>query len=108
MKVIIDECLPRPLKSLLAGHDYRTVKEMGWDGVKNGELLLLADKSFEVFVTGDKNLRYQQNLAARQIAIILLPTTHWPTIRLHVTEVQQAMNAVQHGDFIEVVFHDGA
>ena len=54
MKVLIDECLPRPLKSRLVGHDYRTVQEMGWDGVKNGQLLLLAEKDFEVFLTVTK------------------------------------------------------
>ncbi len=104
MRVLIDECLPRPLKPQLAGHDYRTVQEMGWGGVKNGQLLLLAEKEFEVFVTGDKNLRYQQNLASRQIAIVLLPTTHWPTIRNHVVAVQQAVDAVRSRDFIEVAF----
>lgn len=104
MRVLIDECLPRPLKSRLAGHDYRTVQEMGWDGVKNGQLLLLAEQEFEVFLTGDKNLRYQQNLATRQIAIVLLPTTHWPTIRLQVAAIQTAMDTVQPRQFIEVSF----
>jgi hypothetical protein len=102
MKVLIDECLPRPLKSRLVGHDYRTVQELGWDGVKNGQLLLLAEKDFEVFLTGDKNLRYQQNLDTRQIAVVLLPTTHWPTLRLHVSAIQSALEAVQPRQFIEV------
>lgn len=104
MRVLIDECLPRPLKSRLVGHDYRTVQEMGWDGVKNGRLLLLAEQDFEVFLTGDKNLRYQQNLATRQIAIVLLPTTHWPTIRLQVSVIQAVMDTVQPRQFIEVSF----
>ena len=104
MRVLIDECLPRPLKSLLTGHDYRTVQEMGWDGVKNGELLLLAEKDFDVFITGDKNLRYQQNLGGRQIAIILPPTTHGPTIRQHLPAIQSRMNAVQPRQFVEASF----
>jgi len=104
MKVLIDECLPRPLKSRLTGHDYRTVQEMGWAGVKNGQLLLLAEQDFEVFLTGDKNLRYQQNLATRQIAIVLLPTTHWPTLRQHVATIQTAMGGLQSRQFIEVAF----
>jgi hypothetical protein len=77
---------------------------MGWDGVKNGELLLLAEKDFDVFFTGDKNLRYQQNLGGRQIAIVLLPTTHWPTIRQHLPAIQARMNAVQPSQFVEVTF----
>ncbi|MFN0076680.1 MAG: DUF5615 family PIN-like protein [Prosthecobacter sp.] len=104
MRVLIDECLPRPLKSRLTGHDYRTVQEMGWDGVKNGQLLLLAEQDFEVFLTGDKNLRYQQNLATRQIAIVLLPTTHWPTLQQQISLVQTAMAGVQLGEFVEVAF----
>jgi len=75
---------------------------MGWDGVKNGQLLLLAEKDFEVFLTGDKNLRYQQNLDTRQITVVLLPTTHWPTLRLHVSAIQSALEAVQPRQFIEV------
>jgi len=104
MRVLIDECLPRPLKSRLLGHDYRTVQEMGWDGVKNGQLLLLAESQFEVFLTGDKNLRYQQNLTERQIAIVLLHTTHWPTLRRELVVIQQAMDKVRPQDFVEVTF----
>jgi hypothetical protein len=70
--------------------------------VKNGQLLLLAEKDFEVFLTGDKNLRYQQNLDTRQIAVVLLPTTHWPTLRLHVPAIQTAMETVGPRQFIEV------
>jgi hypothetical protein len=63
VKVLLDECLPRYLKSALAGHEVRTVQESGWSGLKNGELLNLAEPRFEVFLTSDQNLRYQQNLA---------------------------------------------
>ena len=94
-----------PLKSRLTGHDYRTVQEMGWEGVKNGQLLVLAEKEFDVFLTGDKNLRYQQNLTSRKLSIVLLPTTHWPTVREHVEEVQQVMTAVHAGEFVVVAFH---
>lgn len=73
MRVLLDECVPRKFKYSLAGHDCSTAPEVGLAGKKNGELLSLArQKSFEVFVTLDKGLQYQQNLAQRNIAIIVI------------------------------------
>jgi len=74
MKVLIDECAPRALKYTLAvhGHECLTVQEAGWSGKENGELLALAEAEFDVLVTVDTNLRYQQNLAGRKIAIVIL------------------------------------
>lgn len=74
MKVLIDECAPRALKVFLSnkGHECRTVQEAGWSGKENGELLNLAENIFDVLVTLDANLRYQQNLSGRKIAIIIL------------------------------------
>ncbi len=63
MKLLIDECLPRALKRLLAGHECRTVQEMSWSGKQNGVLLLLAEKEFDVLVTIDQGMEYEQNLA---------------------------------------------
>jgi predicted nuclease of predicted toxin-antitoxin system len=72
VRVLLDECLPRRLKRELAGHEARTVPEMGWAGKKNGELLALAAADFDVFLTSDRNLSYQQNLDAFDIAVIVL------------------------------------
>jgi len=74
MKVLIDECAPRALKRDLTahGHDCLTVQEAGWSGKENGELLALAEPEFDVLVTLDTNLSYQQNLAGRKIAIVIL------------------------------------
>lgn len=74
MRVLIDECAPRALKSSLMehGHDCRTVQESGWAGKENGELLDLAEAEFDVFVTLDTNLRYQQNLTGRRIAVVVI------------------------------------
>jgi hypothetical protein len=73
MKVLLDECLPRKLKNHLAGHECRTVPEAGWAGKKNGELLLLAEKSgFEIFLTLDRGIEYQQNPKQRKIIIVLV------------------------------------
>jgi predicted nuclease of predicted toxin-antitoxin system len=74
MKVLIDECAPKALKVALAasGFDCTTVLEAGWSGKENGELLALADASFDVVVTIDRNLRYQQNLTGRRIALLIV------------------------------------
>ena len=71
MRLLVDECLPRKLKFLLAegGHECETVQEAGFGGKENGELLSVADKSFDVLITIDRNIRYQQNMADRRIAI---------------------------------------
>ncbi len=73
MKVLLDECIPRKLKNAFIEHECQTVPEAGLAGQKNGELLKLAERAgFELFLTVDKGLRYQQNLAGRSISILLL------------------------------------
>jgi len=72
MRVLLDECLPRSLVKEIHFHDVSTVHDEGWRGKKNGELLKLAESKFDVFVTVDQNLQYQQNLKARTLSIILL------------------------------------
>ncbi len=73
MRILLDECLPGKLKGLLQGYDVRTVREMGWSGFLNGDLMKAAiEGGFNVFITADKNLRYQQNIANYDISIILL------------------------------------
>lgn len=72
MKVLIDECLPRGLKRLISGYECFTVREMGWSGRKNGELLSLADQRFDVLLTIDQGLQFEQNLANRNLALIVL------------------------------------
>ena len=72
MRVLLDECLPRRLKRELVGHDTRTAPEMGWASKRNGELLALAVGLFDVFITADRNLSYQQDLSSFDIAIVVL------------------------------------
>ncbi|HEY8666711.1 MAG TPA: DUF5615 family PIN-like protein [Tepidisphaeraceae bacterium] len=72
MKILLDECLPKRLGRLLPGHDVRTVRQMNWSGLSNGKLLAAADPDFEVFLTVDKNLVYQQPLAGLGLAVIVL------------------------------------
>ena len=72
MKILLDECLPRRLKDRFPGHDCQTVPEASLAGKKNGELLATAERQgFEIFLTMDKGLEYEQNLAGRQIAVII-------------------------------------
>jgi hypothetical protein len=73
MRVLLDECVPRPLRRELLGHKVRTVPEMEWTGKKNGALLaLIKEAGFEAFVTTDQNLEYQQNLQRAEIPVIVL------------------------------------
>lgn len=72
MRVLLDECLPRRLKRDLVGHDARTVPEMGWASKRNGELLRLAEREFDAFLTVDRKLQDQQKLSAFRIAVIVL------------------------------------
>ncbi len=72
MKLLLDECLPRKLKGGLLGHEVKTVPEMGWAGIENGELLPLIESVFGAFITIDGNMRYQQNMSGRSFALIVL------------------------------------
>jgi hypothetical protein len=72
--------------------------------LENGDLLAPAEKAFDAFVTTDKNLRYQQNLSKRRLAILVLPTTSWPEIQKHFSRISDAVNALKPGDFIELDF----
>ena len=72
MRLLLDESVPGRLRRSLASHEVRTVGEMGWSGTKNGKLLSLAAAEFDAFVTVDKNLPHQQNLASLSIAVVLL------------------------------------
>ena len=72
MRILLDECLPRRLKRELVGHDAKTVPEMGWASKRNGELLALAAGQFDVFLTADRNLSYQQDISSLDIAIVVL------------------------------------
>lgn len=76
MKILLDECIPAPLKPYLEPHAAFTVTEMGWAGKRNGELLQLAGERFDVFLTVDRNLRYQQNLLKLPLPIVLLVVPH--------------------------------
>lgn len=103
MRILFDQGTPAPLRQHLAPHEVETAYERGWSTLKNGELLQAAeDAGFAVLVTTDMNLKYQQNLAARRIAIVVLGTTSWPRIRATVEAVMLAVERASVGTYIEV------
>jgi predicted nuclease of predicted toxin-antitoxin system len=102
VKVLVDECVPLKLVRLLTGHAFSTAQQKGWDGFTNGKLLALAEPEFDLFLTSDRNLQYQQNLQGRKIAILLLSTNHWPTLKKQVPLVQAAVDKIQPGEFLRV------
>ncbi len=92
----------RVVKKRLPGRAISTVQEMGWAGVRNGELLAAAETQFDVFITADKNLRYQQNLKGRKQAIVLLPTNQVPLVEALIPAVEATLSNIRAGDFVEV------
>lgn len=102
MNVLLDECTPRLLKLLLTGFEVATVQELGWMGITNGDLLRLAEDRFEVLITTDKNLRYQQNLSGRRLAVVQLPTNQVPVVASLAPAVQEALANLKPGEFIEI------
>jgi predicted nuclease of predicted toxin-antitoxin system len=105
MKVLLDECLPRKFKNSFSDHDCQTVPEAGLDGQKNGRLLALAENlGFQLFLTLDKGLQYQQNLAGRQMAIVIIRSTSNRLVDLlpHVPECLYVMGAIESGQVARV------
>ena len=103
MRVLFDQATPVPIRPYLEGHTVSTAFQQGWDKLKNGELLVAAEQAgFELFLTTDKNIRYQQNLADRKIAIVVLGQQQWPHLRPHIQRVVDAVNAAAPGSFAEV------
>jgi predicted nuclease of predicted toxin-antitoxin system len=100
VKVLLDENLPHQLRTNLPGHDVSTAQYLGWNGMKNGELLSQAESAgFECVVTSDQNLSYQQNLAGRSIAVVTLTRQKWATLKDHLQEIQAAVDRAARGSF---------
>jgi hypothetical protein len=104
MKVLLDECVPRKLKRELSAHEVLTVTEHGWSGIKNGQLLTLAEVEFDVFLTVDQNIQYQQNLKAFKIGIVLLVArdNRLQTLLPLMPEVRKVLENIKAGDLIRV------
>jgi len=103
VRVLFDQGTPAPLRKHLSAHQVSTAHELGWGSLKNGELLQLAeDNGFEVLVTTDQNLRYQQDLRRRMIAIVVLTSTSWPRIQKELEAVVEAIGSATSNSYAEI------
>lgn len=102
-RILFDQGTPVPLREFLKPHTIHTAFEQGWATLKNGELLDRAESDgFEILITTDRNLRYQQDLNDRRIAIVVLSSTSWPRIQLHVQQIIVAIEQAKIGSYIEI------
>ena len=103
MRVLFDHVTPSGVARFLAGHAVVKAKDRGWDTLNNGDLLAEAERAgFDVLLTADKNMRYQQNLTGRRIALVVLSTPQWPVVRLHKDRIAAAVNAATPGSYTDL------
>jgi hypothetical protein len=102
VKILFDECMPQPLRRRLGGVRNFYGAGMGWGRVKNGELLKRAEGVFDIFLTADQQLKYQQNLTGRRLAILVLSTNRWPKVKAKTLEIITAMQSLRPGDYVEL------
>jgi len=103
MLILFDHGTPRGLAAGLAGHEVREAKAQGWDRLTNGELLAAAENAgFNVLLTTDKNIQYQQKLSGRKLAIIVLGKARWKLIRPMIPQILAAVNSCRPGSYTEV------
>jgi len=103
MLILFDHVTPSGIARFLPGHTVTKAKDRGWDRLSNGDLLSEAERAgFDVIVTADKNMRYQQNLSGRRIALVVLSTPQWPVVRLRMERITAAVNAATPGSYTEV------
>lgn len=104
MRILLDQGAPVPLRSILSDHEVSTAYELGWSRLSNGELLSAAERDFDVLVTTDRNLRYQQPLTGRRLAILVLPTTSWPRIQEHTEMILHEIVMIGPGEYRELTW----
>ena len=103
MKVLLHHTVPYPVTDFLQKHDLATADEMGWAKLNNGKLLEAAERAgFQVFITADKHLSYQQNRTGRQLALVVLSTNNWALLKQNIPAITKAINFAQHGSFTYV------
>ena len=103
MRILFDHGTPRPLRQHLPGHDCDTAADKGWETLRNGELIEQAEREgYEVLITTDQNLRHQQNLAGRGLAIIVLLKNNWPRVQLRTEDILATLERIQTGELREV------
>src|SRR3989442_15315812 len=103
MLILFDHVTPAGVAHCLKAHNVVKAKERGWDTLTNGGLLSVAEGAgFDVLLTADKNMRYQQNLKGRRIALVVLSTPQWPVVQLNLEKIAVAVNAATPGSYTEV------
>jgi hypothetical protein len=103
MLILFDHSTPAPLAAYLAGHIVTKAKDRGWDRLTNGDLLAEAERAgFDLLLTADNNMRYQQNLTNRKIALVVLSTPQWPRVQLHVEKIKATLDAAQPCSYTEI------
>ena len=103
MNILFDQGVPVPLRAFLSAHEVTTAHEAGWSTVNNGELLKAAERNrYAVLVTTDQNLKYQQNLRERKIAVMVLCSTSWPRIREQTDRIVDAIETIKPNAYIEI------
>jgi len=102
VKILFEANTPAPLARFLRGHEVVRADELGWQGLENGALLDAAEQAgFDLLLTCDQNVRYQQNLASRKLALVILSSNHWPTLRRIAARIATAVDFVQTGQIVE-------
>jgi hypothetical protein len=102
MKVLLDECVPWPMHKLLADHACTTAQLRGWGGIQNGELLRRAEGEFDLFITSDQNIQYQQTLTGRKVAILQLSTNKLRRIEAAADTIRSAVARIESGQFMHL------
>ena len=102
MRILFDQGTPAPLRDHLPGHSVETAYEKGWSSLRNGELLMKAEAEFDLLITTDRNLRHQQNLPMRTLAIVVLPTTSWPRLERMTREIAATVDSLKPGQYLEI------
>ena len=103
MRILFDNGTPKPIARSLTGHEVAYARQIGWHQLRNGELLKRAEEAgYELLLTSDKNIRYQQNLSGRRIAIVVLGNQQWPDVKLHLERIRATVDAAAPGSFTEI------
>jgi hypothetical protein len=103
MKILFDNGTPKPIAACLTGHEVTYARQIGWHELENGELIQQAEEAgYEVILSTDKNIRYQQNLTSRKIALVVLGNQQWPIVRLYLDRIAAAVNACTPGSYTEI------
>jgi len=105
MRILFDQGTPAPLKTHLIGHIVETAFELGWSNLQNGELLAMAENSFDLLITTDQQLHFQQDLSGRKLSVLVLMTTSWPRILLHIPRILDAIDKIDPGGYLELNLH---